>query len=157
MKALSVVAFLLAFAVTSTASSSAQTPPSVAVRFTSTFENIQPPARHFTLLHGISEFRPGEAARNNSTDGHRFFTALEGEFTVLIGDKTQKFKAGEKWHVPPGIYLGVKNEGSVTGRIFFSGLSPIGTRGPQPMPGSEVPAMPSRILHLVQTPVTVST
>src|SRR5688572_26706982 len=157
MKAIPIIAFLLAFAVAFTASSSAQTPPSVAVRFTSTFENIQPPARHFTLLHGISEFRPGEAARNNSTDGHRLFTALEGELNVLIGDKTQVFKSGEKWHVPPGIYFGIKNEGSVTARVFFSGLSPIGSQGPQPVPGSEVPAMPSRILHTVQTPVTVST
>jgi len=157
MKVVSIIAFLLAFAVAFTASSSAQTPPSVAVRFTSTFENIQPPARHFTLLHGISEFRPGEAARNNSSNGHRLFTALEGELTVLIGDKTQKFKSGEKWHVPAGIYFGIKNEGAVTARVFFSGLSPIGSQGPQPVPGSEVPAMPSRILHLVQTPVTVST
>jgi quercetin dioxygenase-like cupin family protein len=157
MKAVSIIAFLFAFAVAFTASASAQTPPGVAVRFTSTFENIQPPARHFNLLHGVSEFRPGEAARSNSTDGHRFFTTIEGELTVVIGDKAQKFKTGEKWHVPSGIYFGIKNEGSATARVFFSVLAPIGGRGAQPVPGSEVPAMPSRIVHLVQTPVTVST
>jgi len=157
MKMLSLFAFVLAFTIGFSASASAQTPPSVAVRYNSTFTDIQPPARYFNLLHGVSEFRPGEAARNNYTAGHRFFTALEGELTVLIGDKTQKFATGEKWDVPPGIYFGVKNEGSVTARIFFSALSPIGSQGPQPVPGSEIPSMSSRILHQVQTSVTVST
>jgi len=113
MKAILVITLLFALAVAFTGSTSAQTPPGVAVRFTSTFENVQPPARHFNLLHGVSEFRPGEAARSNSTDSHRFFTTLEGELTVVIGDKTQKFKSGEKWHVPSGVYFGIGNEGSV--------------------------------------------
>src|SRR5687768_3236479 len=156
LKVLAVIGALLLFAGHFATPAAAQTPPSVAVRYTSTFTNVHPPARHFNLLHGVSEFSPGEAARPSYSPGPRFFTLLEGEVTVLIGDKTQVFKAGQTWDAPGGIYHGVTNEGSVRARIFFSVLNPIGGMGGI-MPGSTPPASPSRILHTTQTPVTVST
>jgi len=152
---LAIVAVVLAVGA-SIVPAEAQTPPSVTTRYTSTFTGVNPPARHFNLLQGISEFQPGEAARNNSTPGPRFFTALEGELTVLIGDKTEVFGAGKTWSVPGGITLGVKNEGANRGRVFFSVLAPIGGPGGSPQPGSAVPAAPSRILQTVSTPVTVT-
>ena len=139
------------------ASTHAQTPPSVAVRLTSTFRDILVPARDFNLVHGVSEFNAGEAGRANSSLGPRFFTVLEGNVTVQIGDRTRIFGAGQTWDVPGGIYFGIKNDGPERARVFFSVISPIGSPGPQPMPGSTPPAAPSRILHQVQTPVTVST
>jgi quercetin dioxygenase-like cupin family protein len=132
----------------------AQTPPSVTVRHTSTFTGVNAPLRHFNLIQGISEFLPGQAARNNSTPGPRFFTVVEGTVTVLIGDKTEVFGTGKNWTVPGGITFGIKNEAEGRARVFFSVLSQPGAQ-PSPQPGSAVPASPSRILQTVTTPVTV--
>ena len=148
-------AMFLLTAAASISPADAQTPPSISVRFNTTFTNVQPPARNFNLIQGVSEFLSGEAARTNFTAGPRFFTALEGELTVLIGDKTEVFGAGKTWSVPGGMYFGIKNEGSSRARVFFSALAPIGSLGAQPQPGSVVPASPGRILQTVQAPVTV--
>jgi quercetin dioxygenase-like cupin family protein len=152
--ALPVVAALVAIVATT---ASAQTPPRIVPGYTSTFNNVQPPARSFDLIQGVSEFLPGESARMNSTSASpRYFTIVEGAITAIIGDKTAVYEAGKNFVVPAGIYFQPRNLGQQRARIFFSVLQPAWERGVQPAPGSAVPEKPSRILHTVRTSVSVA-
>ena len=133
---LATAALLLALAATGGAGSAA---PTVTVTHRATFEGVQPPARYFNLIEGLSEFAPGQAARSNFTGSARYFSVIEGEVTVTIGDKTAVYAKGETWSVGSGIYFGIRNDSSGVSRVFFSVLNLPGSAGPQPVPGSSVP------------------
>ena len=144
-------AILLALASTGGAGSAA---PTATVTHRATFEGVQPPARYFTLVEGISEFAPGQAARSNFVPAARYFSVIQGEVTVTIGDKTAVYAKGETWSVGGGIYFGIRNDADATARVFFTVLALPGAT-PKPVPGSTVPANPSRILWTAVTSVYV--
>jgi len=148
---LATAALLLAVVATGGSGSAA---PTVTVTHRAMFEGVQPPARYFTLIEGISEFAPGQAARSNSIVAPRYFSVIEGEVTVTIGNKTAAYAKGETWSVGSGIYFGIRNDGSATARVFFTVLTLSGVTA-EPVPGSAVPANPSRILWSASTKVYV--
>ena len=153
MKRLILAAAALLLAVASTGGSGSAAPTNT-VTHRATFEGVQPPARYFRLIEGISEFAPGQAGRLNSVAAPRYFSVIQGEVTVTIGSKTEVYTAGQTWSVPSGIYFEPRNDANTTARVFFTVLSLPGVT-PQPVPGSTVPANPSRILWTASTSVYV--
>jgi quercetin dioxygenase-like cupin family protein len=147
------VAFGLAVAASSLA---AGAEPRIIGRYISTFSNVQPPGRYFDLIQGVSEFKPGAAARPNSLSASpRFFTVIEGSVDVRIGEKSAVYGAGQSFSDPAGIVFAIGNAGDTRARVLFSILAPAWEHGAQPAPGSQAPAAPSSILFTVRTDIVL--
>jgi quercetin dioxygenase-like cupin family protein len=157
MNRLILAGLAVALALTLTAPAGNAAEPRIVAGYTSNFTNVQPPARNFDLVQGVSEFQPGESARMNSLAASpRFFTVIEGEVSITIGNRTEVYAAGSSFSVAPGIFFLPRNDSTSRARILFSILQPAWERGAQFAPDSTAPEKPSRILYGVRTNVTVA-
>lgn len=121
--------------------------PAQTVRFTSSIPNVQLPGRYYDLNQNIGDFAPGAGLPLQSCGCDIYFSVIEGEMTVTIGDKTQVYTAGKSGAIPGGIISQPINKGSAKARVFYTMLklaNGTDVRPFTPAPGGTTPStMPS--------------
>jgi quercetin dioxygenase-like cupin family protein len=90
--------------------------------FTSSIPNVQLPGRYYDLNQNFGDYAPGAALPLQACACHIYFTVIEGELTVTIGDKTAVYAAGKSGYVPAGVENQPINQGSANARVFYTML-----------------------------------
>lgn len=88
------------------------------------FPSVQVPASNFNLELAAVEYGPGAYSATESHQGTRFFVVMEGELTIVVGDKTGIYGAGKSVISPPGAATRLSNTGTKPARVYYSAIVP---------------------------------
>ncbi len=132
--------------------------PRINLRYSSTFGAVQPPGPHVELAITVSEFDPGARTVLHSNPVTRYFTVIQGELTITIGQETKVYTAGMNGVSPGGIYTRISNErGTAKAQLFLTSLWLPLPPGPLPpvtiAPGETLPALGPRVIATGRTQV----
>ncbi|HEY7465705.1 MAG TPA: cupin domain-containing protein [Dehalococcoidia bacterium] len=120
---------LLALATLMNASTSAA-PIGSKTSWEATLKSYQAPARYYDVLHERFELDPGQWSSKRTSQGQLIVTVIEGQFTLLLGDKTQVYAPGQTAHVPPGLIFRYGNQSNAITRLHEVIIIPAWVVGP---------------------------
>jgi quercetin dioxygenase-like cupin family protein len=95
-----------------------------------TLKGFRAPARYYSVLHERFELDPGQWSSKRINNTQLIVTVIEGQFTLLLGEKTQVYGPGQTAYVPPGLIFRYGNESNAITRLHEVIILPAWVLGP---------------------------